>query len=96
MSSIFLTVQDRGTTPGTCFMPRSDHGEISPRWISSCEEDIGDPLKTRRAGQRSAVDPGALVSAQYPSPDGFGNCTFSIDLGAHDSAKHGLFLKATV
>jgi hypothetical protein len=46
-------------------MPRSDHGGISPRWMSSCGKDIADPSRTMRAGQRSAVDTGALVGAQY-------------------------------
>lgn len=46
-------------------MHRLDYGGIAPRWMSSCGQDIADPSRTMRAGQRSAVDTRALVSAQY-------------------------------
>src|ERR1700733_11056359 len=63
MSSILSPVQNRGTKPGTCFRPRSDHGGISQRWMSIYGKDIADTSRTIRAGQRNAVDTGALVGA---------------------------------
>lgn len=67
MSPILSPVPDRRKKPGTWFTPRSDHGGISPRWMSICRKDKADPSRTMHAGQRSAANTIALAGAQYLS-----------------------------